>query len=754
MHAFCIYCIHKWSNFKRKCPLCNAEFDSWFFKISLSARTFHKEKLLALNEGKKADIGQRYRIPEQRIPRVIRRLREELNTVSQQTRPLPRRRSFGQSRSMPPGSFAERVLQWRASIYEQHLRAVPFSSRNRPVQHIRGNDGVKDRIQQRIEPWIRRELQALLGDPDPSVILHVAASLFISSLEERHSVSSGQSDVEDNFLAPLRRFLHEWTDTFWHELRCFAESPFNMETYDTIVEYKWVLFLSKVANKREFGCASLLGLTAERILELATWTKCTRSQFLTEFRGSWTERIEGESSVLIQSEDKKEAKRMFFSIRGFLTVIFNDTLNTGQQSGKSCILQEELQSRGPNDLGFLILARCSGFMREEWRLYRMSGSFAAIIGGAGAVLAVLALVIGFVWFCMLQRRSSSNKNSETGSSDPSAVVELKRGGPSSSSAPALSEPHGTRQFTMEELEQATKHFTESNLIGYGSFGLVYKGLLRDGTVVAIKRRTGIPRQELVEEVVHLSGIWHRNLVTLLGYCQERGYQMLVFEHLPNGSMCNHLYDTGKDPTTKLEFKQRLSIALGAAKGLCHLHSQKPPIVHSNFKTANVLVDENFIAKVADAGVTKLLQRIEDASTSHMTSSNVFQDPEVGPMGIFSEMSDVYSFGVFLLELVTGRAASNIDSFRYHESILQWVQTHLSGNNFVDHRLAGSFTAEGMNDFIGLILQCLSYPRKQRPKMDMVVLEIDRIREKEITLTTVMGEGTATVILGSQLFTSK
>ncbi|KAA8527479.1 hypothetical protein F0562_034806 [Nyssa sinensis] len=355
---------------------------------------------------------------------------------------------------------------------------------------------------------------------------------------------------------------------------------------------------------------------------------------------------------------------------------------------------------------------------------------------------------------MLQCRNISNNNSDTGSSDPSAVVELKRGtGPSSSSVPALSGPHRARQFIIEELEQATRHFNESNLLGYGSFGLVYKGLLSDGTVIAIKRRVGVPRQELVEEVVYLSGIWHRNLVTLLGYCQERGYQMLIFEHSPNGSLCNHLYDTGKDSTTKLEFRQRLSIALGAAKGLCHLHSQKPPIVHGNFKTANVLVDENFIPKVADAGVSKILQGIEDASPSHMTSVNVFHDPEVGQMGIFSEMSDVYSFGVFLLELVTGREASHIDSFGSNESILQWVRTHLSSNDFVDRRLVGSFTAEGLKDFIRLTLQCMSFPRKQRPEMELVVLEIDRILEKEITLTTVMGEGTAAVTLGSQLFTA-
>ncbi|PSS01489.1 Protein kinase [Actinidia chinensis var. chinensis] len=382
-------------------------------------------------------------------------------------------------------------------------------------------------------------------------------------------------------------------------------------------------------------------------------------------------------------------------------------------------------------------------------------SIAAIVGGVGGALAVLAIAIAFVWFFLLKHNNSSNRNSEMGSSDPSAVAELRRGeGPGSLTVPPITDPHGATQFTMEELEQATKNFHESNLIGYGSFGLVYKGLLRDGNFAAIKRRTGDPRQELVEEVAYLSGIWHRNLVTLLGYCQEGGYQLLIFEHVPNGSMCNHLYDTGQDSTKKLEFKQRISIGLGAAKGLCHLHSQKPPIVHGNFKTANVLVDENFIAKVADAGIWKLLQRIEDAGPSGTTRVNPFQDPEVVQMGIFSQINDVYSFGVFLLELVTGQEASHIDSFGSNERILQWVETHLNSNDFVDRRLVGSFTAEGMKDFIRLTLQCMSFPGKRRPKMEMIELELDRILEKEITLTTVTGEGSTTVILGSQLFTSE
>lgn len=381
----------------------------------------------------------------------------------------------------------------------------------------------------------------------------------------------------------------------------------------------------------------------------------------------------------------------------------------------------------------------------------MSKPIITIIGGAAGAIVFFTAVLGLVWLCKFHCRKLSNKNSETGSSDPYALAEWNRGGASSSGVarPPFG-PVGARQFRMEELEKATKHFNESNLIGYGSFGSVYKGFLHDGTV-AVKRRAGAPGQEFAEVVASMSEIHHRHLVTLLGYCQESGYQMLVFEYLPNGSVCNHLYDTRKDPPTKLEFKQRISIALGAAKGLCHLHGLKPPMVHRNFKTANVLVDEDFIAKVADAGVSKLLEKIEEAGPSRASSVNVFQDPEVGTSGVASAMSDVYSFGVFLLELVTGQEALRNEILGSNESLVLWVESRLSINNFVDHRLSGSFTMEGMRDLIRLTLQCMSFPGKRRPKMATVVLELERIQEKEMAITTVMGEGTATIILASQLF---
>ncbi|XP_059434709.1 proline-rich receptor-like protein kinase PERK3 isoform X2 [Corylus avellana] len=381
----------------------------------------------------------------------------------------------------------------------------------------------------------------------------------------------------------------------------------------------------------------------------------------------------------------------------------------------------------------------------------MSKSNAAVVGGAAGAVAFLAIVILLVWVCKLQCKNVGNRNSETGSSDPSAL------GKSSFNGYFIFHidcgAHRAKQFTMIELEQATKQFSESTLIGYGSFGPVYKGLLCDGTVVAIKRRPGPPQQDFVAEVSFLSEFRHRNLVALLGYCQESGSQMLVFEHVPNGSMCNHLYDTGIDSSTKIEFKQRLSIAIGGAKGLCHLHGLRPPLVHKNFKTANVLVDENFIAKVSDAGVSILLEKIEEAGPSRTSGRNVLRDPEVGLSGALSEMSDVYSFGVFLLELVTGQEAFHNDSLGSNESLFQWVESRLALNDFVDRRLVGSFTTEGMRDLIRLTLRCMSFPGKKRPKMEMVVQELERIQEKEMEMTTVMGEGTGSFPLGSTLFTS-
>lgn len=378
----------------------------------------------------------------------------------------------------------------------------------------------------------------------------------------------------------------------------------------------------------------------------------------------------------------------------------------------------------------------------------MSGHLAAALGGAAGAMALVGIVVIFVWYCLLHKRSVS-RTSETNSSEPSLQgenIELTFSG-GVSYPPGL---QGARQFTLEELNVATKNFSNINLIGYGMFGEVYKGLLHDG-MVAIKRRPSAPSQDFVEGVHYLSSIRHRNLVSLLGYCQENDMQMLIYEYIPNGSVSTHLYGSGQAASARLEFKHRLSIAHGAAKGLGILHSLDPPLVHMNFKTANVLVDEDFIPKVADAGLRSLLDRIDEAGpSSRLTTNDPFLDPEVKDPSRFSVKSDVYSFGVFLLELVSGRET------RSDKSIIELAQKSQEPSiisTLVDQRMGGSFTSEGMSEFLQLIAWCMKPSSEGRPPMGYVESELARIHEKEMRLTTIMPEGTTTVTPGSQLFTT-
>ncbi|CAL4972327.1 unnamed protein product [Urochloa decumbens] len=362
----------------------------------------------------------------------------------------------------------------------------------------------------------------------------------------------------------------------------------------------------------------------------------------------------------------------------------------------------------------------------------MSGLLPAVLGGAVGGLTLLGIVIVVIVLCLRHHRRNSDSSE------------------SSSSGQALPESQGARCLTLEELNLATRNFSNENLIGQGMFGEVYKGLLQDGTIVAVKRRHSPPSQEFIQEVNYLSSLQHRNLVKLLGYCQENGMQMLVYEYIPNGSVSTHLHGNSHAPGVRLEFKHRLSIAHGAAKGLSHLHSLTPPAVHMNFKTSNVLVDEDFIPKVADIGIPGLLDRLGVTGLSSREPNDPFVDPRMREsMNLnFSIQSDVYSFGVFIVELVSGRRAVS------DQSIIQWVQNlHESSDisAIADNRMTSGFTSESMKELLRLTSWCVNPMSEQRPSMSLVEAEIHRIREQEISLTTVMTGRTPTVTLGSQLF---
>ncbi|XP_073123475.1 uncharacterized protein [Henckelia pumila] len=229
-HAYCIGCISRWSQLKRSCPLCNARFSSWF------CSTLGKQILLPLGCGETVHSSHRDR-RDALLRRLIRNSRQHPSRLSQ-NKQLPNRRSFGHVNDEGVDVIHERIKQWRASIYEQRLRAVPPSTKCGLMQRISECTDAKKMMLRRIEPWIKRELQAVLKDPDPTVIVHVATSLFILRYKKKTDNFRGQVGIESDYLAPLRPFLQEHADLFWHELRCFAESSFSMEAYDKVVEYK------------------------------------------------------------------------------------------------------------------------------------------------------------------------------------------------------------------------------------------------------------------------------------------------------------------------------------------------------------------------------------------------------------------------------------------------------------------------------------------------------------------------------------
>ncbi|KAJ1388222.1 Serine/threonine-protein kinase, active site, partial [Sesbania bispinosa] len=221
---------------------------------------------------------------------------------------------------------------------------------------------------------------------------------------------------------------------------------------------------------------------------------------------------------------------------------------------------------------------------------------------------------------------------------------------------------GMKTFTFKELALATDKFSSSNRVGTGGYGNVYKGILSDDTPVAIKRAEEGSLQgqkEFLTEIELLSRLHHRNLVSLIGYCNEKGEQILVYEFMPNGTLREWIF--GKSKTKEsLNFGTRLRIAMDSAKGILYLHTEaNPPIFHRDIKASNILLDSNFTAKVADFGLSRLVPYLDDEGTMPKYVSTVvrgtpgYLDPEYLLTHKLTDKCDVYSLGIVFLELLTG-----------------------------------------------------------------------------------------------------
>ncbi|KAF3331866.1 putative LRR receptor-like serine/threonine-protein kinase [Carex littledalei] len=289
---------------------------------------------------------------------------------------------------------------------------------------------------------------------------------------------------------------------------------------------------------------------------------------------------------------------------------------------------------------------------------------------------------------------------------------------------------GLKSFTFEEMAQATNDFSNSAQVGQGGYGKVYKGILADGTVVAIKRAQEGSLQgskEFFTEIELLSRLHHRNLVALLGYCDEEDEQMLVYEFMPNGTLRDHLSGKRKEP---LSFSTRLRIALASARGILYLHMEAdPPIFHRDIKASNILLDSKMVAKVADFGLSRLapVPNIEGDAPSHVSTvvkgTPGYLDPEYFLTHKLTDKSDVYSLGVVFLELLTG-----MQPITYGKNLVREVMmASQSGHIFsvVDSNM-GSYTVECIQKFAALALSCCRDETNERPSMKEVVRELEAI----------------------------
>ncbi|CAN6326117.1 unnamed protein product [Urochloa humidicola] len=348
----------------------------------------------------------------------------------------------------------------------------------------------------------------------------------------------------------------------------------------------------------------------------------------------------------------------------------------------------------------------------------------AIIGASVGAAVLVAAVVGIV-IC-IARRKRAYKGTEDRSQ---SFVSWDMKSTSVSTVPQL---RGARMFSFEELRKITNNFSEANDIGNGGYGKVYRGTLPSGQLVAVKRSQQGSLQGSLEfrtEIELLSRVHHKNVVSLVGFCLDQEEQILVYEYVPNGTLKESL--TGKSGV-RLDWRRRLRVVLGAAKGIAYLHElADPPIVHRDIKSSNVLLDERLNAKVSDFGLSKPLG--EDGRgqvTTQVKGTMGYLDPEYYMTQQLTEKSDVYSFGVLMLEVVTARKPLERGRYVVREvkAAVDRSKDLYGLHELLDPALGASSPAglAGLEHFVDLALRCVEEAGADRPSMGEVVSEVERM----------------------------
>nr|XP_012567454.1 probable leucine-rich repeat receptor-like serine/threonine-protein kinase At3g14840 [Cicer arietinum] len=331
------------------------------------------------------------------------------------------------------------------------------------------------------------------------------------------------------------------------------------------------------------------------------------------------------------------------------------------------------------------------------------GSVAAIVA-SGAI--VIILIIGIMWWkgCLRLKRLGAREKKDLASQ--------------------------TGLFTLRKIKAATNNFDESFKIGEGGFGPVYKGVLSDGTDVAIKQLSSKSTQgsrEFINEIGMISTLQHHNLVKLYGFCMEDDQLLLIYEYMENNSLAHALFAKKEDLENRqlgLDWKTRKRICVGIAKGLAYLHGEsKLKIIHRDIKATNVLLDKDLNPKISDFGLARLNEEDKTHVNTRIAGTYGYMAPEYAMHGYLTDKADVYSFGIVVLEIVSGTNNANHHPQEECFSLLDWVHLLKEKDNLmelVDRRLGEDFKKEEATMLINVALLCASFSPSLRPSMSSVV----------------------------------
>ncbi|RZC75455.1 hypothetical protein C5167_050943 [Papaver somniferum] len=281
---------------------------------------------------------------------------------------------------------------------------------------------------------------------------------------------------------------------------------------------------------------------------------------------------------------------------------------------------------------------------------------------------------------------------------------------------------------------ATNRYDEAQVLGRGGHGTVYKGTLSDNRIVAIKRSNLMEQNQIqlfINEVIILTQINHRNVVKLLGCCLETEVPLLVYEYASCGTLFHHIHYKGAPEMSSLTWEIRLRIAFEIASAVAYLHSAaSPPIIHGDIKSANILLDENYTAKVADFGASRLVPLDHTHINTLVQGTLGYLDPDYFNTSQLTDKSDVYSFGVVLVELLTGEKPICFERPEEQRNLATYFTSLVEDANvleLIDAQVAEDGNLEQILAVAALAQKCLKLKSKERPSMQQIAANLQGLR---------------------------